>query len=54
MLNFVKFIGVDLKQQLRKTIDKARFFSIQMDSSTDSGNIDEELFMVMEVQQMER
>ena len=44
---FVEFIGADLRHQLRKDINKARFFSIQVDSSTDCGNIDEELFMVL-------
>ena len=44
---FVEFIGADLRHQLRKDINKVRFFSIQVDSSTDCGNIDEELFMVL-------
>ena len=33
--------------QLRRGINKARFFSIRVDSSTDCRNIDEELFMVL-------
>ena len=44
---FVEFNGADLRHQLRKDINKARFFSIQVDSSTDCGNIGEELFMVL-------
>ena len=32
---------------MRRDINKARFLSIQVDSSTDHGNIDKELFMVL-------
>ena len=44
---FVEFIATDLRKQLREAINKANFFSIQIDSSTDCGNVDEELFMVL-------
>ena len=44
---FVKFIALDLQQQLKKDISSAMFFSVQVDSSTDSENIEEELFLIL-------
>ena len=44
---FVKFIALDLQQQLKKDISSANFFSVQVDASTDSGNIEEELFLIL-------
>ena len=44
---FVKFIALDLQQQLKKDISSANFFSVQVDANTDSGNIEEELFLIL-------
>ena len=44
---FVKFIALDLQQQLKKDISSAMFFSVQVDSSTDSENIEEGLFLIL-------
>ena len=44
---FVDYIAQDLREQLKESLQKAKFFSLQMDGSTDSGNIEEELFMVV-------
>ena len=41
---FVDYIS--LKQQ-RTLVDKARFFSLQIDGSTDSGNVEDEVFVVV-------
>lgn len=40
---FVKFIALDLQQQLKRDISNSKFFSIQLDTSTDCGNTEEEL-----------
>ena len=47
---FVKFIALDLQQWLKRDISNA---SIQIDSSTDSGNMEEELFLVLHNHLME-
>jgi len=44
---FIEYIATDLRKQLREAINKAKFFSIQIDSRTDYGNVDEELFIVL-------
>ena len=44
---FVEYIAQDLQGQLGESLHKAKFYSIQMDGSTDSGNIEEELFLVV-------
>ena len=44
---FVEYIARDLQRQLGESLHKANFYSIQMDGSTDSGNIEEELFLVV-------
>ena len=45
--NFVRYIAEDQKVQLVNALSKAKFFSIQMDGSTDSANIEEEVFLVI-------
>ena len=44
---FVEFIAIHLQQKLRREIANFKFFSVQIDSTTDCGNIEEELFMVL-------
>ena len=44
---FTDFIGQELHENLRDEIHKANFFSLQLDGSTDSGNVEEELFLVV-------
>ena len=44
---FTDFIARDLKNQLSQALHKAKFFSMQMDGSTDAGNMEQELFMVI-------
>ena len=44
---FVKFIAQERREALLDVISKARFFSIQADGTTDKGNIEEEMFLVV-------
>ena len=44
---FIKYIAQDLQGQLGDSLRKAKFYIIQMDGSTDSGNKEEELFLVV-------
>ena len=41
---FVSYIAKEQRLQLKADIQSAKFFSIQADSSTYSGNIEDELF----------
>ena len=43
---FTDYIRQDLRETLTETIHKAKFFSMQMDGSTDCANIEEELFLL--------
>lgn len=45
-VTFVEFIALELRQQLLSRMGKANFFSILCDGTTDSGNLEEELFVV--------
>ena len=45
--NFIHYIGEDQKLELVTTLNKMKFFSIQIDGNTDSANIEEEVFLVM-------
>ena len=44
---FMEFIARDLQEQLMKALSRSKFFSLQADGSTDAGNIEEELFLVL-------
>ena len=44
---FVEFIARDLQEQLMKALSRSKFFSLPADGSTDAGNIEEELFLVL-------
>ncbi len=44
---FIEFIAKDFRSQLTKALHDAKFFSIQMDGSTDSGNMEQEMFMAI-------
>ena len=44
---FMEFIARDLQKQLMKALSHSKFFSLQADGSTDAGNIEEELFLVL-------
>ena len=44
---FVEFIALERRQLLCSALAKAKFFSVQSDGSTDAGNIENELFMVL-------
>ena len=44
---FTDYIGQDLRENLTETLHKAKFFSLQMDGSTDCANIEEELFLAV-------
>jgi len=44
---FVKFIALNLQHQLKKAVSNSNFFSIQLDTSTDCGNFEEELFLML-------
>ena len=43
---FVGFIAEELRSQLVKSLQEGGFFSVSFDSSTDQGNIDEEMVQV--------
>ena len=45
--SFVDSIASDFKEHLKQTMDKAKIFSLMIDSSTDSANIDEEFFLFL-------
>lgn len=44
---FIEYIASDLQQKLVGALDHSKFFSIQVDSSTDTGNSENELFLVL-------
>lgn len=44
---FTDYIGRELHENLTDTLHKVKFFSLQMDGSTDCANIEEELFLVV-------
>ena len=44
---FCHFIAESKREQLVEKLTKAQFFSILMDGSTDTGNIDDEMFLVL-------
>ena len=43
---FVDFIAQSMREELVEVLDKAKFFSIQADGSTDVANVEDELFLV--------
>ena len=45
--SFVESIATDLQENLQRKITNSKLFSLLIDGSTDSGNIDDELFMVL-------
>ena len=45
---FCHFIAESKKEHLVEAPSKAKFFSLLMDGSTDTGNIDDELFVVLD------
>ncbi len=45
--DFCHFIAESKREELTQKLAKAQFFSILMDGSTDTGNIDDELFLVL-------
>eukprot|EP00117_Sycon_ciliatum_P011612 scpid91179/ scgid0724/ len=46
-ITFCDYTGQSLQQELRMSLDKAKFFSIQTDGSTDAVNIEEELYLAL-------
>ena len=44
---FISFISEDLQVRLHENLSKCKFYSIQMDGSTDSANKENELFLVV-------
>ena len=45
--NFVEYIAQSQREKLADVLGKAKFFSIQADGSTDSANVEDELFLVL-------
>ena len=45
--NFVQYIAKDQRLQLVDILSKAKYFSIQIDGSTDSANVEEEMFLTL-------
>lgn len=43
---FVKYIAEEQQRSLLQTLSRVKFFSVQADSSTDAGNIEDELYAV--------
>ena len=43
----MKFIARGQQEQLTTALSRSKFFSLQADGSTDAGNIEEELFLVL-------
>ena len=43
----MEIVARDLHEQLMKALSRSKFFSLQADRSTDVGNIEEELFLVL-------
>ena len=44
---FVDYISLEQRRILVNSLDRARFFSLQLDGSADSGNVEDELFLVV-------
>lgn len=44
---FCHFIAESQREELAESLSNAKFFSLLMDGSTDKGNIDDELFLVL-------
>ena len=44
---FVDYIARDMRATLSKAIQKSRFFSIEIDGTTDVANVEKELFLVL-------
>ena len=44
---FVDFISLEQQHIVVNSLAKARFFSLQLDGSTDSGNVEDEVFLVV-------
>ena len=44
---FVDFILLDQRRMLVNSLDRARFFSLQLDGSADAGNVEDEVFLVV-------
>ena len=45
--NFISYIARDLREQLENHLKNAKFYSIQVDGSTDCANIEEEMFLAV-------
>ena len=46
-LYFTSYIALEERQRLVDDLTRAKFFSLQVDGSTDCGNIEDELFLVV-------
>ena len=44
---FVEFIARDQQQQLMTALSRSKFFSLQADGSTDAGNVEDKLFLLL-------
>ena len=44
---FVDFISLDQRRMLVNSLDRARFFSLQLDGSSNAGNVEDEVFLVV-------
>ena len=44
---FIHYIVESKRQEMKQTLSNARFFSFLLDGSTDTGNIDDEIFLVV-------
>ena len=45
--SFIEFIALDQRHSLVEALSRANFYSLQADGTTDSGNIEDELFLVV-------
>ena len=44
---FIEFVAREQREKLMAAISRSKFFSIQADTSTDAGNAEEELFLIL-------
>ena len=47
VVTFIEFIAREHQQQLMAALSHSKFFSLQADGSTDAGNVENELFLVL-------
>ena len=44
---FIDFLACEQQEQLMAALSHSKFFSLQADGSTDAGNVEDELFLIL-------